>query len=68
VRAANVKNIISKEALKQIFIQELQQKGITVSMDGTRIDELDYYAMRHEVFLLRSREINIESPESKWFR
>jgi phage terminase Nu1 subunit (DNA packaging protein) len=67
MRAANAKSIISKEALKKIFIQELQQKGITESKDGTRIDELDYYALRHEVFLVRSRETNIENGENKWF-
>jgi hypothetical protein len=67
VRSANAKRMISKEALKNIFIQELQQKGVTESKDGTKIDELDYYALRHEVFLARSREANVESPEMKWF-
>ncbi|MEH7249213.1 hypothetical protein V7114_20850 [Neobacillus niacini] len=67
MRAANAKNIISKEALKKIFIQELQQKGVTETRDGIKIDDLDYYALRHEVFLVRSRETNIENGENKWF-
>jgi phage terminase Nu1 subunit (DNA packaging protein) len=67
VRAANATTKISKEALRNIFIQELQQKGVTESRNGTKIDDLDYYALRHEVFLVRSRETNIENGENKWF-
>jgi phage terminase Nu1 subunit (DNA packaging protein) len=67
MRAANAITKISKDTLKKIFITELQEKGITESKNGTKIDDLDYYELRHEVFLLRSRETNIENGENKWF-
>lgn len=67
MRAANAITNISKETLKNIFIIELQEKGVTESVNGTRIEDLDFYQLRHEVFRVRCRETRIESPEMKWF-
>jgi hypothetical protein len=70
VRAANVKIIISREAQKQIFIQELLNKGITETKDGTKIEDLDYYALRQALVLAKIKDgtdRNIESSENKWF-
>lgn len=70
MRAANVKSIISRETQRQIFIQELLNKGITETKDGTSVRDLDYYAARSELSLSRIKDgtdANIESAESKWF-
>ncbi|WP_366160611.1 hypothetical protein ABXS71_16960 [Bacillus infantis] len=40
---------LSQESLKQGMIQELYALGVTESRDGRNIDELDYYALRHEL-------------------
>lgn len=67
LKASKAMRLISKDALMQIYIQELLQKGVTHSKDGTRIEDLDYYGLRHELFLVRSRETRIDKLESTWF-
>jgi hypothetical protein len=70
MRAAYAKIIISSETQKQVFIQELLNKGITESKDGTRIEDLDYYGLRQTLVLAKIKDgtdRNIESSENKWF-
>jgi hypothetical protein len=67
MRAAKAITMISRESQKQIFIQELLDKGITETKDGTRIESLDYYSLRHELVIAKFREIDVESQSNKYF-
>jgi hypothetical protein len=70
MKAAKATVILSRESIRQSYIQELLQKGITETKEGTRVEDLDYYAARHELVMAKLKDgtdTNIESPESKWF-
>lgn len=67
MKASQAIKSISRDAQKQIFIQELLSKGITATQDGTTIQDLDYYALRSEVMMARFREIDACNSENRWF-
>jgi hypothetical protein len=56
MRAANVKVLLSRDSLKQVFISELLQKGITDTKDGTRVEDLDYYSAKAALALAKIQE------------
>jgi hypothetical protein len=57
----------TREAQRKIYIQELQDRGITTSKDGVKIEKLDYRSLLSELTLIKFKEIDVVNAESKWF-
>jgi hypothetical protein len=58
---------VTREAQRKIYIQELQDRGITTSKDGVKIEDLDYRSLLSELTLIKFKEIDVVNAESKWF-
>jgi len=56
----------SLEARRQIVIAELLDKGVT-DIHGTSVNDADYDSLKQELAVLSYRQINIDSPENKFF-
>jgi len=67
VRASGAMINISRETLRQSFIQELQNRGINETSEGEKIETLDYHSLRREVTIARYRETNVDSSSNAWF-
>ncbi|MGF2617759.1 hypothetical protein FZC84_12025 [Rossellomorea vietnamensis] len=58
---------ISQEAQKKIMAQQLRDLGVLETKAGVKVDDLNYYEVRHELTLAEIRKTDIESPGNKWF-
>jgi hypothetical protein len=70
MRAAKAKEMLSRETLRQIYIQDLLAMGITETRDGTRVNDLDFYEARSVLAIARvidGTDVNIESDSNKFF-
>ena len=70
MRAAKAKEMLSRETLRQMYIQDLLAMGITETKNGTKVKELDFYAAKSELALAKitnGTDVNIESPSNKFF-
>lgn len=57
-----------KENMKRNFVlEQLKNKGVTHSQNGTCIDDLTYDELKYELVLISFKEIDVESSENKWF-
>jgi hypothetical protein len=57
-----------KENMKRNFVlEQLKNKGVTHSQNGTNIDDLTYDELKYELVLISFKEIDVESSENKWF-
>lgn len=52
---------------RQFVIDELLAYGVTTSIDGIYIYELNYDDLKYELTLAAFREIDILSDSNKWF-
>jgi hypothetical protein len=57
----------TREAQRKIYIQELQERGITKNENGVKLEDLDYRSLLSELTLIKFKEIDVVNPESKWF-
>jgi hypothetical protein len=58
---------VTREAQRKIYIQELQDRGITTNENGVKIENLDYRSLLSQLTLIRFKEIDVVNAESKWF-
>lgn len=60
-------NVALPELIRKNIIDELIERGIEVTKDGTSIYELSQKQLARELGRARYMDINVESPENKWF-
>lgn len=60
-------NVALPELIRQNIISELIERGIEVTKDGTSIYELSQKQLARELGKARYMDINVDSPENKWF-
>jgi hypothetical protein len=58
---------VTREAQRKIYIQELQDRGITKNENGVKIEDLDYRSLLSQLTLVKFHEIDVESADNKWF-
>jgi len=67
VRAAKAKEMLSRETLRQMYIQDLLTMGITETKDGKKVSNLTYREAKSQLSIAKILETDIENPENKWF-
>ena len=60
-------NQMQQNMKRNFVLDQLKERGITHSQNGTSIDELNYEDLKYELVLLSFKEIDSESSENKWF-
>lgn len=60
-------NQIQQNMKRNFVLDQLKEKGITHSQNGTSIDDLTYEDLKYELVLSSFKEIDSESSENKWF-
>lgn len=65
--AGRAHNVALPELIRNNIIAELIERGIKVTEDGTSIFELTQKQLARELGKARYRDIDVDSPENKWF-
>ena len=60
-------NQMQQNMKRNFVLDQLKERGITHSQNGTSIDELTYDELKYELVLSSFKEIDSESSENKWF-
>lgn len=61
---------MSNDSMKQAMVQQLLDKGVTESKDGTSVHDLDFYELRHELVMFDIRngtDVDVNSSANEWF-
>lgn len=56
-----------EKKIKNIIIENLQEKGVTHSNDGTPLQELGYRQLKEFAALVSVRDVDVEHSSNKWF-
>lgn len=65
--ASRAHNVALPELIRKNIIAELIERGIEVTKDGTSIYDLSQKQLARELGKARFKDINVDSPENKWF-
>ncbi|MEH7223884.1 hypothetical protein V7112_08685 [Bacillus sp. JJ1566] len=59
--------MVSKKAMREYYLDELNRLGVRATKDGVSIDKCDIDELHYELVLASFREVDTAKAENAWF-
>ncbi|WP_453992151.1 hypothetical protein [Bacillus nitroreducens] len=59
--------MVSKQAMRDYYLDELNRLGVTETKDGVPISKCDIDELHYELVLASFREVDVAKAENAWF-